>query len=221
MLRRPDWESHSRLIFFSSCKHYKVFTIPQPGPSQAQEASSSPPSRPPGRACCPTSPAQTPSRSLSGLPCHPRPPPAKVVAATGSTSLSSPPSLPSLYLSSPPSRWPLFGEGRISHRQSLPHNKVLQVQPSEPSIKAKKVFASLFTSPHRFGGRCPHQLVPPSLHLALERECPFPQVSPDSFSSSSIISFPPSAGRRQLEVQKQGIMPNLFTPCFQNTVLLT
>ena len=69
--------------------------------------------------------------------------------------------------------------------------------------RKKSVCLSFYkTSPHRFGGRCPHQLVPPSLHLALERECPFPQVSPDSFSSSSIISFPPSAGRRQLEVQK-------------------
>ena len=67
-------------------------------------------------------------------------------------------------------------------------------------------FSFFMALPHRFGGRCPHQLVPPSLHLALERECPFPQVSSDYFSSSSIISFPPSAGRRQLEVQKQGII---------------
>ena len=43
-------------------------------------------------------------------------------------------------------RWSLLGEGRISHGQSLPHNKVLQVQPSQSLMKAKKEFAKEIAS---------------------------------------------------------------------------
>ena len=128
----------------------------------------------------------------------------------------------SLYLSSPPSRWPLLGEGRISHRQSLPHNKVLQVQPSQSLMKAKKEFAKEIAS-----------LFLQDLSSQVWRSMSTPaSASFSSFSTWKRVSV--SAGFSWLFFLKQNYLipsisretsawstkarywPNLFTPCLQN-----